>query len=158
MTDLYATNFLRGLEYQDYAFDQLRKMDGMPLFHGAYASEKYQREKGESPSGLEIKYDSRFRETGNLYIEVAEKSDAALPNYTASGIMRDDNSWLYLIGDYDEAFIFAKNLLRAFCVPSNKDIVFKETPTSQGYLFPIEHVKRKCLCAKHIVFNRSEKL
>ena len=104
-----------------------------------------------------MKYDSRFRETGNLYIEVAEKSDAVLPNYTASGIMRDDNSWLYLIGDYEEAFIFAKNLLRAFCVPSNKDIEYKETPTSQGYTFPLDYVKRKCLCAKHIVFERSEK-
>lgn len=156
MTEIYASNLQLGLEYQDYVFEQLRGMDGMPIFLGAYASRKYQNNKGESPSGLEIKYDRRFREAGNLYIETAEKSDAALENYTASGIMRDDNTWLYLIGDYQEAFIFAKNLLRALCVKSNREIEYKETPTSQGYVFPLEYVNRKCLCAKHIKFIRKE--
>ena len=152
MTDLYEVNLQRGLEYQDYVFDQLRHMDGMPVFLGAYSSKKYQNSIGESPSGLEVKYDSKFHATGNIYIEVAEKSDESLPSYTPSGIMREDNSWLYLIGDYTEAFIFAKNLLRVLCSPSNKEVCFKETPTSRGYVFPIEYVNRKSLCAKHIEF------
>ena len=69
----------------------------------------------------------------------------------------EDNTWLYLIGDYQEAFIFAKNLLKAFCESSCKEIQYKETPTSQGYIFPLEFVKKKCLCAKHIVFTEYEK-
>ena len=39
MSDRYATDLQRGLEYQDFVFDQLRTMDGMPIFLGAYSSE-----------------------------------------------------------------------------------------------------------------------
>ena len=61
-----------------------------------------------------------------------------------------------LVGDYEQAFIFPKKLLRAFCVPSNKEIEFKEimNGTALGYTFPIEYIERKCLCAKHILFRR----
>ena len=76
MNDRYTTDLQRGLEYQDFVFDQLRMIDGMPIFLGAYSSVKYQCGKGESPSGLEIKYDAKFRQTGNLFIETAEKSYA----------------------------------------------------------------------------------
>ena len=154
MNDYYKKKLREGLEYQDFVFDQLQHMEGMPIFLGAYASEKYQYEKGESPSGLEIKYDKRFHETGNLFIEIAEKSDASLPEYTPSGIMRNDNTWLYLVGDYEQAFIFPKKLLRAFCVPSNPAISYREIATSQGYLFSLEYIKCKSLCAKHIIFRK----
>lgn len=157
MDDRYSKDLQRGLEYQDYVFDQLRTMDGMPIFLGAYASVKYQKGKGESPSGLEVKYDALFRQTENLFIETAEKSYAGQVKFHPSGAMSEDNTWLYLIGDYQEAYIFAKNLLKAFCVPENKAVTFKEIPTAQGYIFPLEYVERKCLCAKHIVFTGSDK-
>lgn len=156
--DRYGRDLQRGLEYQDYVFDQLRRMDGMPVFLGAYSSVKYQCGKGESPSGLEVKYDAKFRETGRLFIETAEKSYSYQSSFKPSGVMSEDNSWLYLIGDYEEAYIFAKNLLRAFCVDTNTNIKFKETPTSQGYVFPLEYVESKCLCAKHIVFQKGDEL
>lgn len=152
----YTTDLQRGLEYQDFVFDQLRMMDGMPIFLGAYSSVKYQCDKGESPSGLEIKYDAKFRQTGNLFIETAEKSYAEQTLFHPSGAMSEDNTWLYLIGDYQEAYIFAKNLLKALCVPENKAVTFKEIPTAQGYIFPLEYVERKCLCAKHIIFKSDE--
>lgn len=155
MNKYYEEKLKQGLEYQDFVFEQLRHMDGMPIFLGAYASEKYQYKKGESLSGIEIKHDRKFHETGNLFIEIAEKTDASLPEYTPSGVMREDNSWLYLVGDYEQAFIFPKKLLRAFCVPSNKQIEFKEimNGTALGYTFPLEYIERKCLCAKHILFR-----
>lgn len=156
MNNRYTTDLQRGLEYQDYVFDQLRVMDGMPIFLGAYSSVKYQCGKGESPSGLEIKYDAKFKETGNLFIETAEKSYAEQVSFHPSGAMSEDNSWLYLIGDYDEAFIFSKNLLRALCRKDNPAIKYRELPTSQGYLFPLDYVKRKCLYAKHILFERDD--
>ena len=152
MNERYKTDLQRGLEYQDFVFDQLRMMDGMPIFLGAYSSVKYQCSKGESPSGLEIKYDAKFRQTGNLFIETAEKSYAEQLDFHPSGVFSEDNSWLILIGDYEEAYIFAKRLLRAFCVPSNKEVTYKEIPTAQGYIFPLEYIERKCLCAKHIIF------
>ena len=153
MSDRYSTDLQRGLEYQDFVFDQLRRMDGMPIFLGAYSSVKYQCGKGEGPSGLEVKYDAKFRETGNLFIETAEKSYSYQDTFHPSGVMSNDNSWLYLVGDYEEAFIFAKNLLRAFCVKSNEEIKYKEIPTAQGFIFPLDYIERKCLCAKHIFFK-----
>ena len=155
--DRYSADLQRGLEYQDYVFDQIRAMDGMPIFLGAYSSLKYQCGKGESPSGIEVKYDAKFRETGNLFIETAEKSYSYQASFHPSGVMSEDNSWLYLIGDYDEAFIFAKNLLCAFCVPNNPYVKYREIATAQGYIFPIKYVNDKCLCAKHIYFKGSEK-
>ena len=50
MDNRYTKDLQRGLEYQDFVFDQLRTMDGMPIFLGAYSSVKYQCDKGESPS------------------------------------------------------------------------------------------------------------
>ena len=154
VNDYYKEKLREGLEYQDYVFEQLRHMDGMPIFLGAYASEKYQYMKGESLSGIEIKYDSQIGKYHNVFVEVAEKSDPNLSEYTPSGVMREDNSWLYLVGDYEQAFIFPKKLLRAFCIPENNDIKYKELPTALGYVFPLEFIERKSLCAKHILFSR----
>lgn len=154
MDDRYSKDLQRGLEYQDFVFDQLRLMDGMPIFLGAYSSVKFQCSKGESPSGLEIKFDNLFRSTGNLFVETAEKSYAEQLDFHPSGVFSEDNSWLILIGDYEEAYIFAKNLLRRFCIPSNDRIKFKEIPTAQGYTFPIEYIEEKSLCAKHIYFTK----
>lgn len=114
MTENYQEKLKQGLEYQDFVFEKLRHMDGMPIFLGAYASSKYQFNKGESSSGLEIKFDNKLAKYGNLFFEVDEKSDPTNPYFVPSGIMRDDNSWLYLIGNYDEAFIFSKNTMQHF--------------------------------------------
>ena len=111
LTPYYIEKFEAGLEYQDYVADKLRKSDPCIIL-APYSSRKYQNEHGESASGIEIKYDMRMKETGNLYFEVSEKSNADLLEYTASGIMRNDNTWLYLIGDYDQAFLFSKSQLR----------------------------------------------
>lgn len=160
MTDYYEECFQKGLEYQDFVLDQLRRMDGMPMFLGAYGSKKYQYAKGESPSGLEIKFDDKLKETNNLFIEVKEKTDATNENFVPSGIMRNDNSWLYLIGDYEQAFIFSRKVLRAACYEGNSHIELKPARqgTAWGYVFPIKYVlNHPFLLAKHIVFNGSDK-
>ena len=157
MTDYYKECLKKGLEYQDFVLDQLRRMDGMPIFLGAYASEKYQYAKGESPSGLEIKFDDKLKETNNLFIEVKEKTDAANENFIDSGIMRNDNSWLYLIGNYEQAFIFSRRVLRAFCDKKNRNVEIKPArqKTAWGYVFPVKYVlEHDFLLAKHIVFRR----
>lgn len=154
MTKDYQANLKRGLEYQDFISDMLRRDFGIVV--GAYSSEKYQYEVGESASGIEIKYDSRFAETGNLYIETAEKSDEDNSEYVKSGIMRDDNSWLYLIGNYHEAFILSKKQLQSYCVASEKELAKRGirrrvTKTSIGFTFPVAFIK-KYLCLKHLKF------
>lgn len=155
MTDYYREQLRIGQEYQDFVFEQLRKMDGMPIFLGAYSSKKYQFKKGESPSGLEIKFDGKFKDTGNLYIEVAEKSSPDMPEYTLSGVMRENNSILYLIGDYEQAFLLGTIRTRYLCNISNSHIRFVQTKTSQGYLFPLDYIKDTNNYVKHIIWDKN---
>lgn len=156
MTDYYKEKLEAGLEYQDFIADQLRK--GEPcIILGAYSSRKWQNEHGESASGIEIKHDMKLKETGNLYIEVAEKSHPDMPEYTPSGIMRADNTWLYLIGDYDQAFLFSKHQLKTLYANRNqwatRGIRERSTPTSIGFIYPVRDAVRG-MCLRHFIFRR----
>jgi len=91
--------------------------------------------------GAEIKRDGKFRETGNLYIETAEKSNPDNPAYAASGIYRQDNSWLFVIGDEKTIYIFSTKYLRLL----EKRYQRKQKPTSIGFLMPIEEADRYCI-------------
>jgi hypothetical protein len=156
MTEYYKEKLEAGLEYQDFIADELRKADPCIILC-AYSSRKYQNEKGESASGIEIKHDMRFKDTGNLYIEVAEKSRAELPNYTPSGIYRNDNTFLYLIGDKEQAFLFSKAQLKILyenkAAWNSKGIRERETPTSRGFTFPIKNALNG-MCIKHYRFSK----
>ena len=149
----YEAMVRQGLEYQDFICDQLRIKAG--IFVGCYSSRKYQFEKGESACGLEIKYDARLADTGNVYIEVAEKSRPDLAEFTPSGIFREDNSWLYLIGDYSQAFIFGKGTMRRLYQNGRQKAEWgckdRETPTSKGFTIPIKSALNG-LALKHIIF------
>ena len=154
MTEMYAENLKKGLEYQDFITDRLMR-EG--IFIGAYSSKKYQYERGESASGIEIKFDGKMKETGNLYFEIAEKSCAANFDYSPSGIMREDNSWAYLIGDYSEAFLFSKKQLRnLLLLPEIKkdylEMTDRQTETSRGFTIPKEKAM-EWLCIKHFAFS-----
>lgn len=156
MTEYYKGKLEAGLEYQDFISDQLRKSEPCIII-GAYSSKKYQYEHGESSSGIEIKHDMMMKATGNLYIEVAEKSNANLPDFTESGIMRNDNTWLYLIGDYEQAFLFSKKQLRIIYEDKQyykqRGIQEKQKDTSIGFILPIGYAK-KFLCLYHFVFDK----
>jgi len=73
---------------------------------------------GENAQGYEIKLDNRCystdpknKPTGRLSVEVAEKLQGD-GFWRKSGILRDDNSWLYIQGNYELTLVFAKNWLR----------------------------------------------
>jgi len=129
--EYYREKLEAGLEYQDFVMDQLMNI-GISL--NCYSSKKYQFNKGESRSGIEIKFDNLRKTTHNLYIEYAEKSNANNISYVSSGIMRNDNTWLYVIGDRDVIYILPKAWLIQF--KNLPDTIHKKTPTSKGYLFP----------------------
>lgn len=131
-SNYYQSNLEAGREYQDFVLDQFLKI-GMPIV--GYSSYKYQKEKGETAAGIEIKYDKKFKETRNLYIEYGEK-DPGSKEYFQSGILREDNTWLYAIGDYKTIFIFPKNYLEMFKSASNLKLRHVKTDTSEGYLLP----------------------
>lgn len=150
----YGEQYEMGMLYQDFITDQLMRR-GISL--NAYSSKKYQLECGESASGIEVKFDSRMAETGNVYIEVAEKSRPDMPDFTPSGICRKDNTWLYLIGDYDEALLMGKAQLRmtvgmdpAFLYENG--IVRREGETSIGYTIPVSFCDKN-LALKHFRFR-----
>lgn len=130
-TAYYRTQLEKSLEYQDFVMEKLYEI-GISL--NCYSSIKYQNKKGESRSGIEIKFDDQRKRTGNLYIEYAEKSNPNNKVYIPSGIERDDNTWLYVIGDYEVIYILAKSWLKQF--KNSKDIRHVMTATSKGYLFP----------------------
>ena len=82
-------------------------------------------------------------ETGNIYIEVKEKAHPDNANYVDSGIFRNDNTWLYLIGNYTTVYIFGKSLLKLMY----KSGKYKEVQisTSIGFLLPVEVADKYCL-------------
>lgn len=129
-TNYYADRLEDGQLYQDYVAWRLCQ-EGIPLVN--YQTRLAQLQMGENALGLEIKFDDKLEHTGNLWIEVAEKTDPARLSWTPSGIYRDD-SWLYAIGNYRELFIFSIKLIRAGA--KQREIIENNRQTSQGFLLP----------------------
>ena len=99
----------KGLAFQDFVCIVLAQRH---IVLQNIGSKKFQIEVGENLQGFEIKLDRRCGDTGRLSIEVAEKSSRDVLWWTPSGIMREDNSILYIQGNYDCFWVFGKNWLR----------------------------------------------
>jgi len=101
---------------------------------------------GETEEGIEIKYDGRMEDTGRVYIEMHEKSRIENEKYIESGIYRNDNSKLFLIGNMTQWFLFSIDKLRWL---DRLDPPFlyrpKPTGTSIGFCIPIKNAKHLCL-------------
>jgi len=136
MTPYYKEKLEQGRLFQDVVTEALYKQ-GIVLV--GFSSHEYQLSHGENIMGAEIKNDAKFRETGNLYIETAEKQPAATA-FFPSGIMRKDNSWLFIIGDSKTIWIFGTTFLREIKDDPDFKKVTKET--SQGFLLPLEIADR----------------
>lgn len=134
----YNDKLQQGLEFQDVVTSALYQRGIVVV---AYSSRKYQISHGENLLGAEIKRDGKFRETGNLYIETAEKSHPDNPAFVASGIYREDNSWLYVIGDEKTVYIFSTKYLRI--LEARYTRVTK--PTSIGFLVPMADAEKYCI-------------
>lgn len=134
----YEEKLKTGAEYEKHIAKVLNEKLGITLdfFVG-----KEEQLKGETKQGIEIKHDERMKETGNLYIEYSEKSHPNLPGYYPSGISRDDNTWLYIIGDYNNVYLFGKNQLKLLA----DEFKHVQTPTSEGFLIPVTRADNLCL-------------
>lgn len=140
MTEYYKEKLEQGLEFQDHVTELLMKELGISL--SSYSSKKWQL-RGENKQGIEIKYDAVHKKTGNFYIEVAEKSAPDNPRYVQSGIYRDDNTWLYIIGDYETLYIFGKSFL---CnLHKSGRCQEKQISTSKGFLLTQEQANKYAL-------------
>jgi len=137
MTPYYKEKLEEGLFFQDYIMELLYE-NGIPLM--SYSSKEYQNIRGENKAGIEIKKDNNFRETGNLYIETAEKSNPENQHFIPSGIYRNDNTWLYIIGDKDKIYILSKKQMQF--IHKLKKYKEVEIPTSRGFLFPVSEAEK----------------
>lgn len=141
-----TTLFDEGLEFQDFVADLLIRELGFPLT--SYCSQKYQWKHGENRQGVEIKLDTRCAgptATGNISFEVAEKRKASVTGWTKSGILREDNTWLYVQGNYHRVFVFGKEILRLLYAKRYVDKVRVVNGTLKAFLVPIPEAERIAL-------------
>lgn len=138
--DYYKTKLEGALVFQDFVVDVMFNATGLAIVQ--YGSKAYQDGVGESRTGVEIKHDEMFHRTGNLWIEVAEKSRPREGDYVPSGIFRTDNAWLYIIGDYDTIFVFTKNMLQGLYHSGRYRTVENRFKTSMGFLMSERDAER----------------
>lgn len=103
---------------------------------------------GENEKGVEIKNDTKYRTTNNVYIEYKEKSNVVNSEFVNSGILKDDNTKFFLIGDKDKFWIFDKQqLVKLFNkeylknkkrMTLSQGIRFASNPTSRGMLLSVQ--------------------
>ena len=134
----YEKKLEEGLVFQDVVTAALYRRGIVVV---GYASRRFQVERGENMLGAEIKRDGHFRQTGNLYLETAEKAHPNNPAYAPSGIMRGDNSWLYVIGDEKTIYVFATKYLRMLA-GRYREVT---TATSIGRLMPVAEADKYCI-------------
>lgn len=145
-------------EYQDFLSVELNK-HGIILQN--FSSCKHQIH-AENTLGLELKLDRRLKETGNYYIETAEKEREREGAYAPSGIY--SSCWLYGIGNYNALAIFSTNRLQEIHRGLSNDldprrypgIELKRTPTSEGFIIPLTTARDFVLYEKVIVFEHEE--
>ena len=137
------TVFQEGLEFQDFVADLLLKDMGIVISN--YSSKYYQQAYGENAQGIEIKLDRPILKTGFVSIEVAEKSKAGNKDFIPSGIMREDNSWLYIQGNKKIIFIFGKKSLWQLYQAKYKDKVWQPKPTIKTFRLPIVEARKYAL-------------
>lgn len=131
--------------FQDFVCMELAKQN---IILQNINSKKFQFEVGENLQGFEIKYDGRCTgdkrtvPTNRLSIEIAEKTRPENINWVPSGIYRNDNSWLYIQGNYMMFWIFNKKILKELHISGR--YVESTLPTIKKFYMPIKDADRYC--------------
>lgn len=142
----YGDKLEEGLRFEDFVAGVLHRR-GIILvsLHSRYSQYNI----GENLLGAEIKRDSKYPETDNLYIEIAEKAHPDNKFYVPSGIYRNDNSWLYIIGDEACFWIFATRWLRRLH-KTGRYVEPPPKPTACGFKLPLSDANKYC-CRRIVV-------
>lgn len=139
-----------GWRYQDFISRRLYEIGLVCIPH---QSRDYQLKYGESFNGIEIKFDRQLKDTGNIYIEIESKSSYYKDKWCPSGAFSEDNSYLYVIGNYEVAYLFAKNQLRDLFNRKKDKIKVVETQNSKGFLLHADFLENSPLVIKKLVFK-----
>lgn len=136
--------------YERFIYEQLENILGWTVrhHHGREAQKK-----GENSCGIEIKHDCRMAETGNVFIEIIECTERN-PQWRDSGIYRQDNTWLYLVGDRSQAFIFGKKALQREHKSGRWENKNSHVNSSKGFIIPVTSCIE--LAEKYLVFPKTE--
>lgn len=143
MTPYYKDQLNRGLIFQDFIYEILSREGIMTV---SYGSKLFQQRKGENKARMEIKFDGNMH-TGNLYIEIAEKSDPKNADYIESGIYRSCTE--YVIGNYNTIFRLPTSVLRLVHKTGRYKEVEIKLKTSKGFLYPQGEASRIAIAVYH---------
>ena len=137
--DKYRSQLEDAQQFEDHVERQLYQA-GLPI--GVHHSRHFQVRYGESRAGVEIKFDRMFRDTGNLFIETAERHhrDAELKPAGIYG-----KGCMIAIGDYQRFWLFCMKTLRHLHKAHEKGgprYSRKETVTAEGFLLPVADASR----------------
>lgn len=104
---------------------------------------------GDMHPGIEIKYDARHHQTGNIYVEVAEKHHAEQDRWIPSGIRcRSDAHW-WIIGDYRTYYHFRRVDLQTFQDSGVCPVIEIALGTSRGFLLRPSHIADLAVSHRH---------
>lgn len=126
----YSRDLKRGLPYEDFVYTLLQRQLGITVV--SYHSSEWQNKIGENSGGIEIKFNEKYDETGNLWIETHRKSHPEQPEYKLSGILRPDNGWLFVTGTYAIVYVFSRRMLQGVRSQYKEKVI----STSKGFLLP----------------------
>jgi hypothetical protein len=105
-----------GAEFQDYITDRLFDFG---ISTNYYTSKKYQLEKAEGRSGIEVKFDSGYYNYNGdrvkskyVVVEFAKEVRPKGSNVWEDTTLFKHNIWLFVIGNYDKAWALPVRKLR----------------------------------------------
>ena len=158
-TAYYKTKLQAAFEFENYIEKLLKDKYNLDL--KPFLTPEGQYKKGENELGIEIKNDTLIKKYGNFYIEYAEKSKGSNTNFVKSGVLKDDNSIYFLIGDKSEFWIFKKSKLMEIYreekknlkdkKASKREIKFKKIATSLGYVYPVKNASKDSISIEEMV-------
>lgn len=145
MTEHYKKCFERGLAFQTFAAATFAKLGWQLNYYDTRIEQLF----GESEQGVEVKLDTRCLETGRLYIEAFEKADGNNDKWVRSGILKSDNTWLFMTGNEEVIWLFAKERLLSLYNETDENgqkIRYPEIilPTSRGIFLSLEEADKYC--------------
>lgn len=109
---------------------------------GFFYGKEQQYRKGETRAGIEIKYDKMLTKTGNLYIEYQERLNSR-QMWVNSGILKEDETKFYLIGNMHEFYILPRERLCSYYdrlvrqherIPGMRTVRETKHQTSKGFV------------------------
>ena len=131
----YYTRLKEGEEFEKYWCEVIKRKICLNLTR-VCSRENQTKNLCDTQEGFEFKYDKKMVETGNLWIEVAQKMEPSdsEEDYMPSSLKRKDNSWMYCIGDYTILFFIPKRTLLNAYESGKWEVIENNTKTSKGFL------------------------